>query len=96
MTRGEAGRRGPYTVVLDWSGSDYGAFPAPVVHVMAESALEATARAREAAWSQWAGEVREIPWGAAFEEAAADDLWYCVTVLLGHAPEAEGWADSGL
>lgn len=74
----------PYTVVLDWDG-DNGGITAPVVQVYAADYLGAINAAREGAWRMWAGQIDEIPEGAEFEENVAEDLWYSVAILQGHA-----------
>jgi hypothetical protein len=75
----------PFTVVLDWDGES---FDAPVVQVYADSQLGAIYAAREAAWGEWAGQVDEIPEGAEYDEGQAEDLWYTVAILSGHAYSA--------
>ncbi|MFD4608258.1 hypothetical protein ACFWOT_09090 [Streptomyces sp. NPDC058440] len=76
-----------YTVVLDWDG-DLGCLDAPVVHVDAHNRMGAMYAAREAAWHSYAGCIDEIPEGAEYDEAEAEDLWYVVTILDGFAVEA--------
>ncbi|MEU5383708.1 hypothetical protein [Kitasatospora cineracea] len=75
----------PYTVVLDWDGGDS---DAPVLHVWATYPGGAIDAAREEAWAEWAGLIDEIPAGAEYDEGTAEDLWYSVAVLEGHAPNA--------
>lgn len=77
-----------YTVVLDWDSSDLGGVDAPVVQVRAVNRLSAMYAAREAAWHHWAGHIDEIPADAEYEEWTAEDLWYTVAILDGHAFEA--------
>lgn len=76
-----AARGKAYTVVLDWDGE---ATEPPVVQIYAHSELGAIEAAREAAWYDWAGQVDEIPVGAAYDESMAEDLWYSVVILDGH------------
>jgi hypothetical protein len=76
-----------YTVVLDWAG-DNGFLDAPVLHVEAYNRIGAFEAAREAAWEEFAGLVDEIPEGAEYDEAEAEELWYSVTILEGFAVAA--------
>jgi hypothetical protein len=74
----------PYTVVLDWDG-DNGDISAPVIQVYAADYLGAVEAARVEAWRMWAGQIEEIPEDAEYEEGTAEDLWYSVAILHGHA-----------
>ncbi|QUI30708.1 hypothetical protein H9W91_07420 [Streptomyces alfalfae] len=76
-----------YTVVLDWDG-DNGFLDAPVLHVEAGSRPGAMTAAYKTAWDEYAGCIDEIPAGAPYDEGAASDLWYTVTILEGYAVEA--------
>ncbi|MDX3206091.1 hypothetical protein [Streptomyces scabiei] len=76
---------GWYTVVLDWDG---GCLDGVSVQVEAPNKMAALEAARREAWHMHAGVIEEIPKGADFDEAEAENLWYSVAILEGFAVKA--------